>query len=450
MSGRFGSILATALMLLFPLGALAVDVGPVSINGFISQGYIDSEKNDFLAPNSTNGTFQYNEVGLTFNTQITDRLRMGAQILSRDLGQVGNNEVRLDWGFADYHASDYLGVRLGKVKLPMGLYNEGRDSDFLRPMVFLPQSIYDETKRELLVAYQGAGLYGNIPAGPAGDLDYHGFYGTINFPSDALLIGALEQNGTFTMRSNLGPVLVPAYTPRLGGGAAGQAAARTYVQTLAVTDLDLQNDYITGGALVYNTPLSGLRFGLSFLRVKNDISFTMNKSIDPAIDPNNFNQVFNPVKLEGSLTNKSTLVGSVEYSIGPLVLAAEYSETDRVQKFSGFSGQDATSQSYYGMASYTFLDKWTLSALYDVYYSDKDDKDGDDFVAQAPVGQRQDFFTWRKDLGIGLRYDVNPWWTLKAEYHDIKGAGLFMTVVNDPSKLKENWSYVALKASFIF
>jgi hypothetical protein len=100
------------------------------------------------------------------------------------------------------------------------------------------------------------------------------------------------------------------------------------------------------------------------------------------------------------------------------------------------------------MASYTFLDQWTLSLLYDVYYSDKDDKDGEEFAKASPL--RQDYFAWRKDRGVGLRYDVNPWWTLKAEYHDLNGTGLFMTGINDPSDLEEDWSYVAFKASFIF
>ncbi|PLX89959.1 MAG: hypothetical protein C0614_01450 [Desulfuromonas sp.] len=130
------------------------------------------------------------------------------------------------------------------------------------------------------------------------------------------------------------------------------------------------------------------------------------------------------------------------------MLAAEYAETEREQTFSGYTGMDATSQSYYAMASYTFMEKFTLSLLYDVFYSDKDDKDGKDFAATSP--SRQDFFSWRKDFGIGLRYDVNANWTLKAEYHDVNGTALFMTVLNDPADLEEDWDYVAFKVSYNF
>jgi len=439
-----GSIVLLALV--FPCAVSASDAGPVRINGFISQGYLNSQENNVFG-DTKGGTTQFNELGLTFNTQLNDKLRAGAQILSRDLGDVGNNELTLDWGFADYHYRDALGLRLGKVKLPMGLYNEGRDSDFLRNMVFLPQSIYDETKRDLLVAYQGAGLYGNLSAGPLGDLDYHGFYGTISFTDDSLLNDALSQNGTFTLRSNLGPVLVPAYTPDFGGGPAGQALAQQYVQNINLEDLEIQNDYI--GGLSLNTALDGLRMGASYLTVKNDLSFTTNVSIDPTIDASEAFQVFRTEDWTGSLENTSTMVGSLEYMFSDFVFSYEYAETKREQTFISYEGQNATSQSYYAMLSYMMTDKLSLSVLYDVYYSDKDDKDGSDFVAGNPA-QRKDFMTWRKDLGIGIRYDVNRNWTLKAEVHDVNGTGLFMTVVNDPAELKEDWSYLALKASFNF
>ncbi|MDX9709667.1 MAG: hypothetical protein RBT64_08935 [Trichloromonas sp.] len=83
---------------------------------------------------SKDGSFQINEFGLTLNGELSDNLRVGLQLLSRDLGAEGNNKINIDWGMADYRWRDWLGVRLGKVKLPIGLYNRGRDSDFLRPM----------------------------------------------------------------------------------------------------------------------------------------------------------------------------------------------------------------------------------------------------------------------------------------------------------------------------
>jgi len=444
------------LFLAVPWSAWGLEIPEVSLHGFVSQGYLNSSKNNFLTPDTLEGTTEFNEVGLVVSSQVTDQLRIGAQLLSRDLGEVGNNEINLDWGFADFRHNDYHGLRVGKVKLPLGLYNEGRDADMLRSMVFLPQSIYDESKRDLLVAYQGAGLYGNLPLGPLGDLDYHGYYGGINVDDDSLLITALKQNATFTMRSNLGPELIPSFMSNYAASIPGstpvakQAYLQShYIQQINVADLDVDNDYIGGGSITFNTALDGLRLGGSVLVVKNEINFVLNRSIDPTIDPTDANQVFVPTRLTGTLENELTWVASLEYGIGDVLLSSEYSETEREQTFNDVVAMDATSQSYYVMGAYTLFDRLTLSLLYDVYYSDKNDKDGVTFAASNPA-QRKDFFSWRKDLGVGVRYDISPNWLVKAEYHTVDGTALFMTTVNDPADLEDEWDYYAVKMSFNF
>jgi len=425
------------LIFMSPWSAGAFEVPDVSVHGFISQGYLKSNDNNFLTSDSKDGTAQLTEAGVVLSSQVNDSLRVGVQFLSRDLGDVGNGEVKLDWGFADYSHNDYIGLRVGKVKLPLGLYNEGRDTDLLRPMVFLPQSIYDETKRDLLVAYQGAGLYGSLPAGPLGYFDYHAFGGGINIDDDSLLITALKQNGTFTAREWVKSTLP---------GPAGLA----YAKDINITALDVDNDYIAGGSLVLNTALDGLRLGGSVLTVKNDIDYVLNRSIKlTAMTSGDPLQILVPTPLTGTIDNKLTWVASLEYVLGDFCLSSEYSETEREQTFNGTVATDATSQSGYVMGAYTLFDSLTLSLLYDVYYSDKDDRNGKEFAATNPV-QRQDFFAWRKDFGVGARYDINPNWLIKAEYHTVDGAALFMTTVNDPTQLKSDWDYFAVKMSYNF
>ncbi len=89
---------------------------------------------------------------------------MGIQFFARDFGDQGNNDVIIDWAFADYTWRDYLGFRFGKFKTVQGLYGQGRDIDILRPTVLLPQSVYNENMRDFIVGVEGAGLYGNIPS----------------------------------------------------------------------------------------------------------------------------------------------------------------------------------------------------------------------------------------------------------------------------------------------
>ena len=371
----------------------------IAIHGFLSQGYMNSVGNNFLA-DSKDGTFQINEVGLTIASQVNDQLRLGLQVLSRDLGRDGNNEIRLDWGYADYHYADWLGVRLGKIKRPMGLYNEERDSDFLRPMAFLPQSIYDEVRRDMLVAYQGVGLYGNVPVSRLGDLDYQIFRGEFNFPDDSLFALSLKQTANaIAQQQSLPPV----------------------------TDLKVTNQYVEGAWFVLNTGFEGLRLGASFLKGKQELFLNGN-----------------PLP-QGELTVKNRMICSVEYSVGRLTIATELGETDRRQIILGNTNADGKTLERYIMATYELSKHISLSAVYDEYYNDKHDRGGNSFVLQG----KPSYLGWRKDLGLGLRYDVNQNWALKAEWHEVDGGALYMTVLN-PTGVQRDWNYMILKSSFNF
>ncbi len=63
----------------------------VMIHGFASQGFLQSTDNEFLGETS-NGTFNFNEIGINFAVQLTDELRFGIQLFSRDLGYYDDKE----------------------------------------------------------------------------------------------------------------------------------------------------------------------------------------------------------------------------------------------------------------------------------------------------------------------------------------------------------------------
>jgi len=161
---------------------------PVKVHGFMGQSFILTQGNEYLVANSEKGSHELNEVGLTITSQISPKFRVGFQLLSRDFGDMDNNKTQLDWAFADYRYKDYLGVRFGRVKLPYGLYNEGRDTDILRPMVFLPQSVYDENYRPYLLAYQGTGIYGNYSNDLIGSFDYNIYSGGMNLNKEEMVM----------------------------------------------------------------------------------------------------------------------------------------------------------------------------------------------------------------------------------------------------------------------
>ena len=400
------------MLLLSQSPVRAFELGPVNINGFLSQGYINSSGNNFLS-NSREGSTQYNEMAVTVSSQLSEKLRVGMQLLSRDLGSAGNNEIRLDWAFGDYHYDDLLGIRAGKVKLPLGLYNEGRDSDFMRPMVFLPQSIYDENKRDLMVAYKGLGIYGNVPAGSAGDFDYHVYGGSIDYFMDSGQARGVTQQL--------------------------QGIAQRQGKTL--NGLEISNRYVYGGSLIYNTPLEGLRMGVSTFTGKSDFDSSVTSY---TTNPETHVTTSDTKAYKGYGNMRNMVVGSFEYSSPHFTLASEYTQFRTVKNFSIapviYGGM---SDGWYLMLSVP-VKKFTVSGLYDVFYEDRNDRHGDRL--SAPMKKYQ---AWRKDLGLALRYDLNQNWAMKTEYHYIDGAAIGTAVFNSQG-VKRYWNYFAAKVSYNF
>lgn len=146
----------TGLIFLIATANICGAESDVEIHGFISQGYLDSSDNNFQARTDAS-TFEFNEFGINFGKELTDKLRLGMQIFSKDIGPYGDNEVTLDWAYGDYRWKDWLGVRAGKIKTPHGLYNETRDVDILRNWIFLPQSVYPELTRDATLSLIGGG-----------------------------------------------------------------------------------------------------------------------------------------------------------------------------------------------------------------------------------------------------------------------------------------------------
>src|SRR5580693_3816076 len=91
-----------------PAPALALQLGDpdsllsIDIHGFVSQGFILSTSNNYLANDTTHGSFQYSELGLNFTKDLTDRLRLGLQFFAEDIGPTGNYNATLDWFYVDY------------------------------------------------------------------------------------------------------------------------------------------------------------------------------------------------------------------------------------------------------------------------------------------------------------------------------------------------------------
>lgn len=135
----------------------------IQVHGFVSQGFVYTNHNNWLTMNTSSGSGAMTDMGLNLSSQLTDRMRVGAQVYDRNLGALGQWHPSLDWANVDYRFVDWFGVRAGKVKTVLGLHNETQDLEFLSPFALLPQGVYPTDLRDTTIAHSGVDLYGVVP-----------------------------------------------------------------------------------------------------------------------------------------------------------------------------------------------------------------------------------------------------------------------------------------------
>ncbi len=378
-----------------PVHALVSNLERVDIHGFISQGYLQSTENNFLA-DTKDGSFQFNEMGINFSTNIAKKLQLGIQFFARDLGDLGNDKIVVDWAFADYRWEDWLGIVVGKIKLPKGLYNETKDIDMLRTFVLLPQSVYKAAWRDTLTANKGVGIYGKLPVNMLGSINYQFQSGVVNIETVSGVAKSIEA---------------------------------TDPDNVDVTGFDVS--YTNSGSLVWDTPFSGLRIGGSIVNIAYDVSFVY-AGVASAT-------------LEDDLT---VTVGSVEYMYAGLTFAAEYLEMRREYKETLTNIPDTiTSQGYYASLAYRYSKFLEIGTYYSEYYTDKDDKDGEDYAGETNF---PDHTVFLKDFAQSIRLDLNDNWIFKFEHHLMDGTDIMYPQDNLDDGTKQRYSLFAAKMTFSF
>lgn len=153
----------TYLTLLGAVFAMQAHAQQFTWNGVITQGLFHTDGNNVYGQSADDVSLDYTEFSLNGNYKLPHDARLSAQGIYRHAG-AGFDGVDLDYLFAEkgfINNFDYaVGVRLGRIKHPYGVYNETRDIAFTRPSVYVPQSIYlDILGRDSLVSFDGVGFY---------------------------------------------------------------------------------------------------------------------------------------------------------------------------------------------------------------------------------------------------------------------------------------------------
>ena len=375
------------------LGQSAVLPEEIKLHGFLTQGLFHSSDNNFFGKSDDGISPGLTEIGLNAAYQPFDRLRFSAQGLYRRAGDVDHGSVRLDYGLADLTLLNYesgkIGIRGGRIKIPFGLYNETRDVPFTHPTILLPQGIYFDRSRSLLLSADGGSFYAE----------------------------QRTRYGDFAFKFNVGMPLGPHNEIQaivLGtGDAKGNLEGKPAIATQLMYELD-------GGKYV---------FAVSYMDLELDYH--------PAIGES----------LKASTAHIQPLLFSAQYNGEKFTLTGEYNY--RWNTFGRFApeGGKFITESWYVQGSYQVLPKLQATVRYDVIYMDKDDKRGD---GAALLGyQRHTAFG--NDWMVGLRWDITTSWMLRADYHLIHGTASLSQADNpDRTVTRQDWDLYGLQLSFRF
>ena len=281
-------------------------LAPLQFHAFVSQGFIKSARNNYLAQ-SKRGSFELTEVGLNATQVLTHKLRAGIQLFARQVGHAGDYRPRVDWFYLDYRFADWLGLRVGRVKMPFGLYNDVNDIDAARVPVLLPQAVYPILNRDILLALTGVELYGYVRLGPAGGLEYRLYGGTLFVDP---------------------PVAPPGLT---------------------LTGFEVP--YVFGGRLLWEPPIDGLRVGGSVQALRFETNYAIPGAMGMPPTPFALNIPF------------VLWLASAEYTGHDLILAAEYGRWQADLQTTGAPSTHVENERFYGLAAYR-ITRWFTPGLY--------------------------------------------------------------------------------------
>jgi predicted porin len=382
-------------LLSLPQAGMAVALpDEIQVHGFLAQSLFHTSDNNLFGQSDDGISLGITEIGLNASYQAHERLSFAIQGLYRRAGDIDRGSVRVDYGLADLtlweHEAGRIGIRGGRVKVPLGLYNETRDVAFTHPTILLPQGNYFERSRSLLTSGDGGQFYA----------EHRTDYGDFNFKFNyvvplgnnqeirSILLGPFAR-GEFSAK----PTVVTQLSYELNGG--------EYVFAVSYADLEL----------VYH-PLAGDIFGAghSFVR---------------------------PLML------------SAQYNGEKLTLTAEYNYRHNVTEgYGSLPDRRFATESWYIEGSYRFLPKWQVTLRYDTIDANTDNRNGAGFER---IGLPH-HAAFAQDWTLGLRWDINQSWMVRGEYHRVHGT-MWLPQADNPDRLHttaQDWDLFGVQISFRF
>lgn len=390
-----GMLRGLLLLSLLPGLATGLDLGDVQVHGFLSQAAIKTSENRFFG-DSDQGSFGLTEVGVNASYRPHPSLLLSGQVLARRAGDMSDGTPSLDYLLTDLSMISTprtrLGVRVGRIKSPLGLYNETRDVPFTRPGIFLPQVIYYEKVRNLVLSSDGAML----------DFEKFGDWGTLS-----LVAGGGR----------------PLIDDNVEWSFTGQDADGSF----------RSNDLFWSGRLLYQDPAEKLTLAWSF-----------------ATNSMMFDQGPRSLLGEGKI-NYFYWIASARYDTERWTLDAEYMrEPISWRDFGPFlADQKLTTEGWYLQLTWRLRSSLQWMLRFEEGFADRNDPHAENSVAVA-LGLFPAYVNHTRAWTTGMRWDITNSLMLRLEYQHHHGTFILSPRETAFDAGETPWDMVAAQLSWRF
>ena len=353
-----------------------------SWHGYASQGLVQSKNSEFITDDNDIST-QLTEIGLTGRLQLSSKVAVVGQAVYLNGGNRFDEGGRLDFLFIDWDLPETYGwkssLHIGRFKNRHWLYSSTRDVPQTRPMAVLPQSVYSDSLRDIIIGSDGIDLQ---------VLRYNS-YGTWEFN---------WSYGSSPIRRETTRALV-------APDARGEATQDFVHQLSAFWQPDLMN----------------WRIGLSWL----DSDFRY----EPAADERY-------VRGESSIQRYML---SLSFFTNKWEINSEVFREKQVNNGGFFDGFSSNRKAEGGYIHARYMLNPTFSTIVgiDSFDRDREDRNGRR-LQQDSLGLQPAFSGFMDSVMVGTRWDFAPNWRLQGEHQWVKGTARLNLLGSEETLINAN------------
>jgi len=367
--------------------------------GFLTQSLVKTDGNNYFGQsNGQQISMDFRELGIGANLFISKKFSLAGLLLSRTAGETDDGRVRFDYAKIEYGNINLLGgsvsIRVGRLKLPFGLFNETRDVATTRPSILLPQSLYYDHARQYLINADGV------------QLDY--------------LISSRNHIHNFKFSY-------------LRANTVGHDNKETEAYYLG-RDFSGRLDAVPGDifTLEYNNNKTNTTLRAQY----SDHTITYKPAVDDFL-------------LNGEIHNQTSIFSAIQYIHNYTIIGEIFYPTLSYNDFGAvIPDKRVNPLGRYLQLNYRHNSYVEFYVRYDETFVDASDKNG--HKLSALTGRKaHNFFAY--DKTFGLRYFPAPKFSVGVEYHDIVGTA-FLPIQDNPnfSTHERYWRMLLIQASYTF